>query len=409
MKRLRLRLRLSKIKFSKKEPGMILIIALALLAVLAMVGTMAVRNSTTDIKIGSNYKRSTEALYVAQAGIEHAKAILAQTTLNDALGTTTGIFAGDVTVFGNGSYTVALVNDDDDSDDDGSSDDDDSSDAGSSDTDDDNNIVYIYGTGTVAKQASVTLEVKVLKTTSTLPDFAGAVNLVDPDVEIGLNSASVDIYGDDYYFDPGPPAKAKADTTGVSKHGIAVQDSSPDENIHHNADITGSGGTDDIDYGNTDVTLAELQSLRTSLLASSGLVTYSGSLTINSSNISTYPLGSSSAPQITYINGSLDINGQSGAGILIVDEDLDVSGGFIFEGLVLVGVCDTCPGRFESGSGGADIYGSVIVANPTSSHSDEARIDLSGGANIYYSTQGLSYATSLLDSSVTVMSWREIH
>lgn len=52
----------------RDEKGMVFIIAIALVAILALVGSTAVITTTTDIKISSNYKNNVQAFYVAEAG-----------------------------------------------------------------------------------------------------------------------------------------------------------------------------------------------------------------------------------------------------------------------------------------------------------------------------------------------------
>lgn len=58
------------------EKGMVLVVGLMLIVVLALLGTTAVLMSTTDMKISANYKTSNQAFYVAEAGIEEARARL---------------------------------------------------------------------------------------------------------------------------------------------------------------------------------------------------------------------------------------------------------------------------------------------------------------------------------------------
>ena len=43
------------------EKGVVFVVALALVAILALVGTVAVTTTTTDIKISSNYKTNVQA------------------------------------------------------------------------------------------------------------------------------------------------------------------------------------------------------------------------------------------------------------------------------------------------------------------------------------------------------------
>ena len=56
----------------KNEKGMVLPLGLMFLAIIAILGTTAVLVTTTDIKIGSNYKKSQQAFYAAEAGTNRA-------------------------------------------------------------------------------------------------------------------------------------------------------------------------------------------------------------------------------------------------------------------------------------------------------------------------------------------------
>jgi len=58
------------------ERGMVLPIALMFLTILAIVGSTAALLTTTDLKIGENFRSSDQAAYVGEAGIEEARARL---------------------------------------------------------------------------------------------------------------------------------------------------------------------------------------------------------------------------------------------------------------------------------------------------------------------------------------------
>ncbi|MBM2833998.1 MAG: pehV [Candidatus Brocadiaceae bacterium] len=58
------------------ESGIVFIAVLVLIVILALVGTIAVITTNTDIKISGNYKANVKALYAAQAGSEEARARL---------------------------------------------------------------------------------------------------------------------------------------------------------------------------------------------------------------------------------------------------------------------------------------------------------------------------------------------
>jgi len=60
----------------KNEKGMVLPLGLMFLAIIAILGTTAVIVTTTDLKIGSNYRASVQAFYNAEAGLARAEAEL---------------------------------------------------------------------------------------------------------------------------------------------------------------------------------------------------------------------------------------------------------------------------------------------------------------------------------------------
>jgi len=55
----------------RNEKGMVLPLGLMFLAIIAILGTTAVIITTTDLKIGSNYKTSEQAFYDAEAGVQY--------------------------------------------------------------------------------------------------------------------------------------------------------------------------------------------------------------------------------------------------------------------------------------------------------------------------------------------------
>ena len=57
----------------KSEKGVLLVAALTLLSALTLVGTTAYLLSSTDIKIGGNFRNHQMALQVAMAGTERAR------------------------------------------------------------------------------------------------------------------------------------------------------------------------------------------------------------------------------------------------------------------------------------------------------------------------------------------------
>ncbi len=66
----------------RNEKGIVLTTALVFMGVLALLSTSAFVTTTTEMKIGGNYKISEQAFYAAQAGGEEARARLRATAIN---------------------------------------------------------------------------------------------------------------------------------------------------------------------------------------------------------------------------------------------------------------------------------------------------------------------------------------
>jgi Tfp pilus assembly protein PilX len=58
------------------EKGLVLVVSLMMGAVIMLLGTTAVLTTSTDLKISGNYRTGNEAFYIAEAGIEEARARL---------------------------------------------------------------------------------------------------------------------------------------------------------------------------------------------------------------------------------------------------------------------------------------------------------------------------------------------
>jgi hypothetical protein len=111
----------------KNEKGMVLPLGLMFLAIIAILGTTAVIVTTTDLKIGSNYRASVQAFYNAEAGLARAEAELINdlNTDQDLSNTSFGAISGTITItpsstdfytvfnnisFGAGDYTIQFKN-----------------------------------------------------------------------------------------------------------------------------------------------------------------------------------------------------------------------------------------------------------------------------------------------------------
>ena len=111
------------------EKGFVLPVGLMFMAIIAILGTTAVIVTTTDLKIGSNYRDSKQAFYIAEAGLARAAAELINdlNTDNDLSNTSFDAISGTMVIipsstvfytpsgfnnisFGAGAYTIQFKN-----------------------------------------------------------------------------------------------------------------------------------------------------------------------------------------------------------------------------------------------------------------------------------------------------------
>lgn len=111
----------------------------------------------------------------------------------------------------------------------------------------------------------------------------------------------------------------------------------------------------------------------------------------------TSQLGSRTDPQFSHLKAGSEVaDDLSGAGVLLVDPDVSFLGTMTFEGLVIL-----MPGA-SLHAGNATFYGALVAL-------DGADINLSGNAQIRFSSEALENAGELLGrGEADVLSWRQL-
>jgi hypothetical protein len=376
----------SAVKILGAEKGFILIAALTLMATLLLVGATTYIVSSSNSKVGANYKTSQAALQVAMAGAEKAREalrlanissanksrfseeLLARVGANGALDGYTSatddvtLASGTMTVGGtNYSYNAYLTND--------------SADGASSTTDNNGRaVITSVATGANNSKAIVQTTVQVYTFASSSPavvyskedvDVQGATNLV---INGADNCGTGTTLGTVYTYNPattntnGNPVLSSAPTAG-------------NQNIDIDALVNSL-------KGGATVTL-------TSDKTSSGHVTY----------------GSSTSPVIVYSDpltdqndGELKLNNVTGYGILLVRGNLEMAGNFNWNGLIIV------TGQFKTTGGGSDaknIKGQIYGG----SSSKVGDTDISGSVNMQYDS--CEVAKSLSSQPLQVVNWKQ--
>jgi Tfp pilus assembly protein PilX len=325
------------------EKAFLLIAALTLMATLTLLGTTAYSLSSTDIKIGANFRNSQMVLQVAMAGAERAREALRvenlasgdKASFSDELNSSTrkganGVLNGYTTTtddsplangtMNNVAYAAYLTNDNL------------NGDTYLSTTDNNGKLLITsVATGLNSSKAKVEIVVAVFPPPSTPATIYSKDNVT-------TNGSSMTISGND------------ACSAGTNLAPIFTKDPAT-TNSNGSPTFTGSPptpqhGTQDIDIqGYIDALKA---SATTTLTADQSGAT-SGS---SSSYVTVYSDASLQA------DGELRLNNVTGHGILLVKGDLQMAGNFNWNGLIFVtGVITTSGG----GSDAKNIQGLIFA------------------------------------------------
>jgi Tfp pilus assembly protein PilX len=365
----------------KSEKGVLLIAALTLLSALTLVGTTAYLLSSTDIKIGGNFRNNQMALHVAMAGAERARQAIrienmsssdagsfsdelnssarkgANGVLNGYSTTTDDQAIASGTLNGS-SYSVYLTNDSAD---------------GVSNTTDDNGKVLLTSIATGPSSAKARVEIVVEVNTS----VASSPAVVYSKGDVTGNGSSLTINGSDACSQEtalGPIYTKDPATTSLN--GNPTLSGSPATPQHGTLDLDIQGLIDSLKPSTT-TTLTEDQN--------------SGTYGNTSNYVTVY--SDTSAP---LNNQGLKLQNVTGYGILLVKGDLVLGGGFTWNGLIYATGSVTLNG---GGGAGINVYGQIYAG--TSSVTD---VTINGGNTLGYDSCAIKKA--LASQAFKVVSWK---
>ncbi len=364
------------------ERGFILVVALVLLVTLTLVGTTAHLVTSTDIKIGGNFRESQEALQVAMAGAEHGREILRalnegsadKESFSDELAARVGgnaalegyINGGDdvplvSSSIGDFTYDVFLTND---------------LAEGSTIQTDGNNRVRITSVvtdSTNAFNASARVETEVVYVSVPVASPLYAKD------DVTINGNSMSLNGNDNCAAETalPPVYNFSIPGDVS---VTILNGGSDTEPDPPGPIQGPLDIDIISYINS------LENVAVIILKQDQNNTDFGSST---DYVSVY--SDTSNPPNT---DGLKIQNGTGYGLLAVDGDLTLGGGFNWYGLILVNGTLTLNGG--GGPNAINIYG-AILAHQT--------VGLNGNVDIFYDS--CKVANALLSTGLPVVSWKQ--
>lgn len=362
------------------EKGFLLIAALTLMAALTLLGTTAYILSSTDIKIGGNFRNNQMVLQVAMAGAERARELLRvenlassdSSTFSDELNSTTrkganGVLNGyssttdDIALasgtMNNVSYSAYLTNDSVD---------------GISNTTDSNGKVLITSVATGPNNSKAQVQIVV----SAAPPPASPATIYSKGDVTG-NGSSLTVNGND------------ACGAGTALAPIYTKDPAT-TNLNGSPTLSGSPSTPQ--HGALDLDIpGYIESLKanatTTLTADQNGATYG-----SSTNYTTVYSDTDNPPN----NQGLKLQNVTGYGILLVKGDLTLGGGFQWNGLILA----TGSVTLNGGGGGINIQGLVFTG--TSTLTD---VTINGGNVIGYDS--CKVKKSFAASPLKVVNWKQ--
>jgi Tfp pilus assembly protein PilX len=370
-------------KCYKSENGVVLIAALCLMATLVLIGATAFLVSSTDVKIGSNFKTNQVALQVAMAGTEQARETLralnaasanrtnfseelaarvgANAALNGYTSSTDDLpLASSSTLVAGYTFNAYLTNDST------------SPDTANSTTDSNSKVVITsVATGPSNAKAIVT-------TTVQLYSMPNPATIYSKD-NITVNGNSIEITGND-----------QSSCGGTALAPIYTMDPAT-TTTNGNPTFTGSPST--AQHGPLDL---DLESYVNTLSAGANYT-----LTNDVTN-GTY--GSSSNFVTVYADAigtqaddALKLNNVTGYGILLVKGDLELAGNITWNGLIIA------TGRITTTGGGKDsknILGQVYAGK-----NDIGDSAVTGTVTVGYHSCNLKNA--LASQPLKVVNWKQ--
>jgi len=427
----------------KNNRGMVLVVLIMMMVILLSITGASLLFSRLNLKTAVSYRAGGAVFQIADAGIQHARAVIPITGDFDAL------LQGDVSAFPcgtpcNGSsnkptltgslagstYSVVVMDDDD---------------GGSGNTyiDDTNKIVVLISTANGPNNSQRSVIAYIQKVNNNAPP--GAVYIPgDIDTQPKFKTkGSFFITGDDTsYTDDGPDGWADSLSAGPepSVLGIALGDANLSSKFVSSLDdaeralVQGEGydgsttpATPSIAIPSTTINIVDMANFyRDQISPSAGCPPWCSNglkWDANTPCDDSYPctLGTDDVPEVTYIKQAgkqhAHLSGKvSGAGVLILEGKGHVQGDFEFHGIVI----SVAPGSLEEGGvdpdedvkfslkNNAKIFGSVILGP----NQDKLQFDIKDDARIYYSSQALNNVYSKLGGtplgSIEFTGWREV-
>jgi Tfp pilus assembly protein PilX len=359
--------------------GITLVVVLMIMMLLLSLTGAGLLTSGVDLKTAASFKTGTNVLQAADAGIQHALAVIPSgTTFGYTSSTTVASNSSFATYY---SYTVTAINDP----------------QGLVAT---RAILTSTATGPNSTQKVITAYVSRGSGGSCTICMPGTFD--EAEVEFGGNSFTIG------GFDTALGSTACA-TSGSSVPAIGATDQNLVTEITNALDsnqrnqVIGSGA-------NPSVAVVPAMSQSVSQIADAYIALIPPSCTgcvLSGGNITGGTLGTDASPQITRITGDVTLAGTvTGSGVLIVEGDVTIQGNVTFNGLIVA------RGEVEVQlAGQATVLGGIMIGGVGPGVDIEIELEVKGNAKVCYSSQGLAKADAagpnVLPKPAKLVAWQE--
>ena len=384
-------------------------IVIMIMAFLLSISGAALLFSGLNLKTTSNMKTGNLALQVADAGIQHALAVIpAMTDFDDLLQGSASAFPCQPSTPCNGTsnrptltgslsgytYTVVAAND--------------TTVPGETATNDTNRVVILTSTATRTNGATRSIRAYIGRSSTWNPP--GAIYLPGQAayIETRFNGNSFQISGNDSNPGQGQGTGSASPVPGIATTASAMT-----------TEITGaSGSLTSTQYGQvigqgaapsvaTTSTVIDVNQLATDIINAG--IELVDRQTLAGGNYTSGQWGTSLLPKITHITGDATLAGNlAGWGVLVVDGNMTIRGSFTFNGLVIARGDTDVNG---SGGEGATIWGALLIKESTSADAGDELV-AGGNGKILYSSQTintvLSHWGNAFPKPAKIIGWHEV-
>jgi hypothetical protein len=219
-----------------------------------------------------------------------------------------------------------------------------------------------------------------------IPEVEGAMGIFTENLDLSVSGSAFLITGND--TDPDGGAGSGVSLPGMSVSSLAAYNEILSSlNATQQTKVQGAGGPPAVQLDPT-MDATALQTFFDAIIANPDEY-YAGNHTATGVG----SLGTPEDPKIIVVDGILDVQNATGAGILVITEtgQLDARGNFDnYQGLILI------QGSADMTRGNINIYGAMMFGGDNPSL--QIDIDFRGNVNIHYSSQALDVAQTLANT-----------